>query len=49
MYVSSGSAFDSLKKLAEMAILGYNDSNKNYRLYTNASDQSIGVYLSHLV
>ena len=43
-------AFDSLKmKLADMVILAYPDPNKEYRLYTDASDQSIGACLSQLV
>ena len=43
-------AFDSLKmKLAEMVILPYPDPNKDYKLYTDASDQSIGACLSQMV
>ena len=32
-----------------MVILAYPDPNKDYRLYTDASDQSIGVSLYQLV
>ena len=32
-----------------MVILAYPDPNKEYRLYTDASDQSIGVCLSQMV
>ena len=43
-------AFGSLKmKLAEMVILAYPDPNKDYKLYTDASDQSIGACLSQMV
>ena len=43
-------AFDSLKmKLAEMVILAYPDPNKDYKLYTDASDQLIGACLSQMV
>ena len=34
--------FASLElKLAEMVILAFSDSNKDYRLYTDTSDQSM--------
>ena len=43
-------AFDSLKmNLAEKVILAYPDPNKDYKLYTDASDQSIGACLSQMV
>ena len=43
-------AFDNLKtKLADMVILAYPDPNKDYRLYPDASDQSIGVCLYQMV
>ena len=43
-------AFDNLKmKLAEIVIFAYPDPNKEYWLYTDASDQSIGTCLSQLV
>lgn len=43
-------AFDTLKtKLAEMVILAYPNPNKAYRLYTDASDQSIGACLTQMV
>ena len=43
-------AFDHLKtKLADMIILAYLDPNKDYGLYTDASDQSIGTCLSQMV
>lgn len=39
--------FDRLKmKLIEMVILAYSDPNKDYRLYTDISDQLIGACLS---
>ena len=43
-------AFDSLKeKLSEMGLLAYPDPNKDYRLYTDASDRSIGACLTQQV
>ena len=43
-------AFDSLKmKFTEVVILAYPDTNKDYMLYTDASDQSNGVCLSQLL
>ena len=43
-------AFDNLKmRLAEMVILVYHDPNKDYRLYTDATVQSICACLSQLV
>ena len=32
-----------------MVILAYPDPNKDYRIYTDASDQSIGTCLSQMV
>lgn len=44
------SAFNRLKsKLAEMVMLAYPDTNKGYRLYTDASDYAIGATLSQMV
>lgn len=43
-------AFDCLKeKLSEVVILAYPDTNKQYKLYTDASDRSIGACLTQQV
>ena len=43
-------AFDKLKKrLSEMVVLAYPDPNKRYKLYTDASDHTIGACLTQEV